>query len=400
MNMTSDTKQLQRDDQPAKIRVVPHSESSTAPRTSLEQYYYTSLEWHQRDLELVFKTRWLFVGHASQMPNHGDFITFNIGKESVVIARQKAELHAFYNTCRHRGTRLCSQPSGNVKAFTCPNHAWTYGLDGSLKIAPRATDIDKSQLSAVPVALEEWNGMLFINLAKSQPTSVAEYLSATNLGRYALERTKVVQDKTYLLNSNWKLAGETYNECYHCGHTHPALVALVDPLKDLEAWDDTSTANDFAMYSDDMREAIIKPGTRTFSMDGQLVCQKPLGADGAWHDEIAALSWFPNFGIFVYPDHAVTYSWIPVGPDQTAFRSTWLVHEDAVEGADYDLAKLVALGDITNIEDKAVCENAQKGIETSGYIPGPLHPVFEGPLRGFNKVYLDYVGTKKEGEQS
>jgi len=381
------------------MRVVPHSQSATAPRTALEQHYYTSPEWHQRDLDLVFKNRWLFVGHASQLPNHGDFITFEIGKESVVIAREKDKLHAFYNSCRHRGSRLCTQDHGNVKAFTCPNHAWTYGLDGSLKIAPRVTEIDKSQFSAVPVAVEEWHGMIFIHLAKTQPNTVAGYLAAANLGRYALQRTKVVLDKTYHLNSNWKLAGETYNECYHCGHTHPALCSLVDPLKDLEAWDDTSTADDFAMYTDDMRDAIIKPGTRTFSMDGQLVCQKPLGADGEWHNEIAALSWFPNFGIFVYPDHAVTYSWMPVAHDQTLFRSTWLVHEDAVEGKDYDLAALTALGDVTNVEDKVVCENAQKGIETAGYIPGPLHSVFEGPLRGFNKVYLDYVNANRvEGQ--
>lgn len=378
-------------------RVVPHSDSITAPRTALEQAYYTSAEMHERDIELVFKKRWLFVGHASQLPNVGDFITFEIGKESVVISRDKSKLNAFFNSCRHRGSRLCKESNGNTKAFTCPNHAWTYGLDGSLKIAPRVTDIDKSQFAAVPVAVEEWNGMIFINLSKEKPEPVAQFLAATKLARYALTRTKVIKDIVYELNSNWKLAGETFNECYHCGHTHPALVALVDPLKDLEAWDDTSTENDFAIYTDDMRDAIIKPGTRTFSMDGQLVSQKPLGGDGTWHDEIAALSWFPNFGVFVYPDHAVTYSWIPIAPDRTLFRSTWLVHEDAVEGTDYDVDKVVAMADITNIEDKFVCENAQKGIETAGYIPGPLHPVFEGPLRGFNKVYLDYV-LQNDGE--
>lgn len=379
----------------AEKRVVPHSESNTAPRTALEQYYYASPEWYQRDLDLVFKKRWLFAGHGSQLPNLGDYITFELGKDSVVISRGKDnQLHAFHNTCRHRGSRLCSNSSGNAKAFMCPNHAWTYGLDGSLKIAPRMVDFDKSQYSALPVWVEEWNGAIFINFLEERPIPVADYLVETNLGRYALDKTKVVHDRTYTLNANWKLAGETYNECYHCGHTHPALCALVDPLKDLEAWDDTSTANDFAMYTDDMRDAIIKPGTKTFSMDGELVCLKPLGTDGQWHEEIAALSWFPNFGIFVYPDHSVTYSWIPVSANQTLFRSTWLVHEDAVEGKDYDLQTLIKMGDQLNIEDKAICENAQKGIETSAYRPGPLHPVFEGPLRGFNSIYLDHVGTQ------
>ena len=379
-----------------KKRVVPHSEADGAPTIALAQPYFTDPRWHRRDLELVFKRRWLFVGHATQLANVGDFLTYDIDKESVVVARANdGELHAFHNSCRHRGSRLCSATSGNAKAFMCPNHAWTYGLDGRLKTAARMPDLDKQLYSAVPVWVETWNGMVFINLSPEKQRSVAEHLRGVSFDRYALDRTKIIFERTYEVNSNWKLCAETYNECYHCALTHPGLVSLIDPLKDLEAWDDADAGggDDFVIYTSDMRDAIIKPGTRSFTMDGQIACRKPLGNGVDWQDEIAALSWYPQFGVFAFPDHAYTLSWKPVSADKTLFRSTWMVHEDAIEGVDYDVKTIIALGDITNEEDTEVCENAQRGIESSGYRPGPYHPIFEGPVRGFNKVYLSQVGS-------
>jgi phenylpropionate dioxygenase-like ring-hydroxylating dioxygenase large terminal subunit len=80
-----------------------------------------------------------------------------------------------------------------------------------------------------------------------------------------------------------------------------------------------------------------------------------------------------------------------VSPTVCLFRSTWLVHENAVEGKDYDLPKLIKFADILNHQDARVCEVVQLGVKTSGYRPGPYHPVFEGPVRGFNRVYLQHV---------
>jgi phenylpropionate dioxygenase-like ring-hydroxylating dioxygenase large terminal subunit len=373
-------------------RVVPHSQSKVAPSFALPQAYFTTEEWHQRDLERVFRRRWLFVGHASQLARTGDFFTYEIANENILVARSTdSTIHAFYNTCRHRGSRICTEPSGNVKAFMCPYHNWVYGLDGRLVTARQMTELDKSHYSAVPVWSEVWNGMIFVNFSPDRPQPVAAYLSKVELSSFALDQTRVVHDRTYTVASNWKFAAETFAECYHCRHVHPELVALVDPLKDLEAWDDADAGNDYVIFSADLTSAIVKPGTRSFSMSGDVECQVPLGNGKDWRREIAALSWFPQFGIFVFPDHAVTYSWTPVSPTVCLFRSTWLVHENAVEGKDYDLPKLIKFADILNHQDARVCEVVQLGVKTSGYRPGPYHPVFEGPVRGFNRVYLQHV---------
>jgi Rieske 2Fe-2S family protein len=163
----------------------------------------------------------------------------------------------------------------------------------------------------------------------------------------------------------------------------------MDPLKDLEAWDDSAQSDDYLIYTTDMRDALTQAHFQTFSLDGELVSKKSLGAGGP---EMAALGWFPQFGMFVFKDHAVTYSWTPLTATTCHFRSTWLVHKDAVEGSDYVPEKVIEFAELLNVQDQKVCEVAQLGIESSAYRPGPYHPVFEGPVRGFNRVYLQQVG--------
>jgi len=373
--------------------VVPHSQSQDVPTFALPQEYFTTPEWHRRDMERVFKRRWLFAGHAAQIPQTGDFLTYEIENENVLIVRSgDSRIHAFHNTCRHRGSRICTEKSGNQKAFLCPYHNWTYGLDGRLLTARlMGNNIDKSLYAAIPVWIEEWNGMLFVNFLPEKPRAVADYLKNADFSAFSLNQTRVILDRTYPVASNWKLAAETFAECYHCANLHPELCVLVDPLRDLEAWDDATAGDDYAIFTPDMSSAIVKPGMRSFTMTGDVECQVPLGNGRDWLRQISALSWFPQFGIFVFPDHAVTYSWIPVTPNTCLFRSTWLVHKDAVEGKDYTVAQLTEFADLLNQQDARACELAQLGIQSSGYRPGPYHPVFEGPVRGLNRTYRQHV---------
>jgi phenylpropionate dioxygenase-like ring-hydroxylating dioxygenase large terminal subunit len=110
---------------------VPHDDKPDLPSNPLSREYYTSETWHERDLEAVFRRRWLFAGHVSQVAEPGQFFTFELGPDSVIVSRTASgELTAFHNVCRHRGTRFCQERSGQVKNFRCPYHGWSYGLDG------------------------------------------------------------------------------------------------------------------------------------------------------------------------------------------------------------------------------------------------------------------------------
>jgi Rieske 2Fe-2S family protein len=374
-------------------RFVPFRRTVEAPTTALPQPYFTSPAWHQRDIELVFKRQWLFVGHGSQIAKPGDYFTYQLDKDNVVIARNAdGTIHAFHNSCRHRGSRICTEASGNAKVFICPVHSWVYGLDGKLKVTPKM-DVDKTQYPAIAVRVEEWHGMIFINFAEDEPRSVAERLKRTDLDHFNLGHTKVIYDRKYILKANWKFSAETFIECYHCAPNHPTLMKLMDPLKGMEAWDPRKATDDLVIYSGDISCDFLQPNFKSFTADGEFKCKKPLGDGVNWRPEIAGLGWYPQFGMFASPDHAYTMSWKPIAAGLSEFRSTWMVHEDAVEGVDYNIDEVVALGDLINEEDKRVCENYQIGVESSGYRPGPYHPVFEGPVRAFNYLYLRQVGT-------
>ncbi|GAA4013561.1 aromatic ring-hydroxylating dioxygenase subunit alpha [Streptomyces plumbiresistens] len=382
---------------------IPFSrQDDSLPTTPLTREMYTSPEWHQRDLERVFMRRWLFAGHASQISRPGEFFTFELGDDSVIVSRTSSgELSAFHNVCRHRGTRLCEERSGQAKNFRCPFHGWSYGLDGSLKLAPKMpAEFDKKQFPLKRVWLEEWEGLIFLNLSPEQPTrSVAESLATIDLSAYQLPRTKVIADVVYEIESNWKIAGETFQECYHCAITHPELCRIIEPMTDLEEWEEAGTADasgeaDYLIWTPDIGPG-MRAGARTFSHDGQFVSKRLLGS-GETEPPCAALSWFPHLGFFVQPDYAVTTSWLPASPTTSLFRSTWVVHEDAVEGVDYDVDNVIHLIDVTNEEDKELCRLVQLGVNSSGFDnSAPYQPQLEAPVRGFLRSYLDHVDADR-----
>jgi phenylpropionate dioxygenase-like ring-hydroxylating dioxygenase large terminal subunit len=382
-----------------KPRAIPFGgKQDNLPQTPLTQAQYTSPEWHEHDLKQVFGRRWLFAGHASQIARPGQFFTFTLGHENVIVSRAKSgEIKAFHNACRHRGTQVCQQSSGRTRYFTCPFHGWAYDLEGSLKVAPMMPDdFDKEKFPLKPVWIEEWEGLIFLNFSIEKPNlAVAEVFSGVDLSAFQLGRTKVIADRTYEVEANWKITGETFQECYHCALTHPELVRIIKPQTDLEEWDEAEVPKgaeraDYLIWTPDAGPG-MREDAKTFSMDGQYVSKKLLG-DGSTKLPCAALSWFPNLGFFVQPDYAVTTSWLPTSPTTSVMRATWLVHEDAVEGVDYHVSDVVEIMDVTNEQDKALCRLAQIGVLSSGYDnSAPYQPQLEAPVRGFLNAYLAHV---------
>jgi phenylpropionate dioxygenase-like ring-hydroxylating dioxygenase large terminal subunit len=388
---------------------IPFSgEDASLPSSPLTQLQYTSPAWHEHDLKKVFGRRWLFAGHSSQIKRAGDFFTYALGKESVIVSRTKdGEIRAFHNSCRHRGTQVCQETSGRTKYFACPFHGWAYDLEGNLKVAPLMPEsFDMTQFPLKPVWVEEWNGIIFLNLSAEQPVAtVGDLLKGIDLSAYKLDKTKVIADRTYEVESNWKITSETFQECYHCALTHPELVRIIKPQTDLEEWGEAEgvadlPTKDYLIWTADAGPG-MQEGAKTFSMDGQFVSQRLLG-DRELEEPLpcAAMSWFPGLGFFIQPDYAVTTSWLPTSPTTSIMRSTWLVQEDAVEGLDYTVEGVTEIIDVTNEQDKALCRLAQLGVNSSGYDnSAPYQPQLEAPVRGFLNAYLDHVedGPQPEG---
>jgi Phenylpropionate dioxygenase and related ring-hydroxylating dioxygenases, large terminal subunit len=134
---------------------------------SLDQKFYKDTSIFDLEKHNIFYNSWIFIGHESQIPNKGDFFVYKLLDEEIIVLRNKEnKVKAFFNVCRHRGSRVCLQEKGNTSRFSCPYHSWTYNLDGKLLAAKSLREgIDKSKLGLHPCNIESASGMLLINLS-------------------------------------------------------------------------------------------------------------------------------------------------------------------------------------------------------------------------------------------
>ncbi|MBB3770363.1 Rieske 2Fe-2S family protein [Angulomicrobium tetraedrale] len=383
---------------------------------SMPQAFYVDEEIFQADLEAVFASDWLFACSVAEIKRPGDYVTMEIGRDSVVILRDRdGEVKAYFNTCRHRGSRICLHESGRANRLVCPYHQWVYELDGRLINARQMpADFDKSGYSLVPVHVEVICGMVYVSVAENPP-SFARFRDTVTpyIAPHQPDRTKVAFSSTIIEEANWKLVIENNRECYHCAGNHPALlVTLVEfALPDHPAANatfknlmDTSTARwdrlglphkpadggiEFRCIRLPFNEDCV-----SFTRDGAPACNKLL-ADFTEPD-LGSVRMFrvPNNWNHFLADHIIHFRVLPLGPNRTAVKTTWLVHEDAVEGVDYDIKRLTEVWTETNDEDRILAEHNHQGIQSRAYRPGPFAPS-EFMLKNFAEWYYgkmsDYV---------
>lgn len=344
--------------------------------------------------------RWFCAGHASDIPSAGDYLTAELGRESAIIVRGgDGTIRALANVCRHRGSRICTNPQGHAAVLTCPYHAWTYHLDGRLRQAremPPGFDPADHALQSLPIAVI--GGLLFISFA-DQPPAIGP--AAAALARlttaHGWETARIAARKTYAVRANWKLVLENYHECYHCGPAHPEfsdLHALARPnsrqitAEDEEAWSAQPDGNEVFRL---MHSALAEPA-QTGSRDGQLLA--PLMAPAAGTCVFAELGFLSAF--LAYPDHGLIYRFIPRGVLETEMEVLWLVRGDAVAGTGFDEAALTWLWDVTSLADKRIIERNQAGVLSRAYQPGPFSLMEPGTRQYVERYVVELGVTGKE----
>lgn len=206
---------------------------------SLEAQLYNDPHMFRIDMEEIFQKEWLFVGMTSEIPKKGDYFTVEVGQNPVLIVRDtEGNINAFHNTCRHRGSVICTEHRGKVANLVCPYHQWTYDLKGNLLFA--GTEMNKDfQLKdhgLKSAHCKTAGGFIFVCLAEEAPgDGFDDYLATleTYMEPYDVENTKLAVESTMYEKANWKLVLENNRECYHCSASHPEL------LNTLLEWDDT-----------------------------------------------------------------------------------------------------------------------------------------------------------------
>ena len=183
---------------------------ASAAAKSLPQEYFVSPEVFAQEQTRIFSKQWLLVGHQSQVAKAGDYIVQRVNGESLIVIRDKTgKINAFFNVCRHRGSRLIENDGGNCGTIQCPYHAWTYALDGQLIGAPHMDDLagfDKADYPLHPVNVELWEGFVFVNLEKN-PISLDRWLAPLR-GKFSHWNMSILQPAKrieYDVHANWKL---------------------------------------------------------------------------------------------------------------------------------------------------------------------------------------------------
>ncbi|HLB07146.1 MAG TPA: Rieske (2Fe-2S) protein, partial [Alphaproteobacteria bacterium] len=137
------------------------------PGFALDQAFYNDPEIYRCDLERFLFRHWLCVGHASRIPDPGDYFLFDVAEESVIIVRREnGSIGALANVCRHRGSRVRYEAAGHAKVFVCPYHGWGYNLDGSLRAARHMPEgFERSAYGLKSIHLRLAEGLIFVNLS-------------------------------------------------------------------------------------------------------------------------------------------------------------------------------------------------------------------------------------------
>jgi len=339
------------------IREIIQSYDPTAPlekASTISSAWYTNPGIAEVELKTVFANSWQVAGRAEQVQAPGEYITWEIAGEPVVIVRgTDGVLRAFFNVCRHHAAAVMTDNCGQANELRCPYHGWTYTLQGELKSAPdlgAIVNFDRTSTSLVPLDVTEREKWIFVRLS---PAGVPLKLNAG----LAIDEFHWFERRTYSLECNWKVFVDNYLDGgYHVPHLHKSLDRILD----------------YADYK-------IETG------DNYCVQSSPVATGGQ-----ALYYWlYPNFMINRYETAMDTNLVIPRGVDRTDVMFDFYF-KDVSEAAHARNAASVAESDRIQQEDTDICKSVQRGLASRAYNAGRLSVRREGGEHVFHRLlYAD-----------
>ena len=348
-------------------------------RPTIPWAWYSDPAILEVELERIFRCSWQYAGHIGELQGPGSYFPSATGPVPIVITIDNdGELRGFVNVCRHRGAIVATEPRRRG-TLQCPYHAWTYGLDGRLRAAPRADGdpcFDAGGMGLVPVSVGTWGPFVFAN-----PDPHAEPLSGAlgDLPDVVVEHGLNVETMrfnrrvSFEIRANWKIALENYLECYHCPVNHPGLVEVID----------------------ERRLKVQAAGARA----SQFYPVHPRSLNGGGpldvHGELSSAQnhlWFPTLKFNVLPGHpnlSIGPLW-PTGPDTcAAYLDYWFG-----ESADQQwIDDLFVLDDQVGAEDQALVEAAQRGTSAGMIDRGWVMGGAETLIAHFQDYVCDRLGA-------
>jgi Rieske 2Fe-2S family protein len=367
-----------------------------SPQPTLTGAEYASPEVFQRERERLFHASWFCAARADTLREPRDFAVVDVAGESVILLRdEEGALRAFFNVCRHRGSRLCDAGGRLPRAIRCPYHAWSYGLDGRLIGTPNVgadEQLPREQLGLVPVALEVWEGFAWLDLSGGAPGLQEQFRrwgsdDPGQWARYGLGELVVGARREYDVAANWKIIVENYNECLHCPTVHPSLVPVV-PLYRFgeveEAPGEGGSGNRLA------------EGLTSFSPTGRSALPTLPGLSQEDANTFFGVTLLPNLIINYHSDNVSTFHLFPQAADRTRVVCDYLFRPETVADPGFDPSEVVEFRHQLALEDWAVCERAQEGAGSAAFAAGGVLPYADRYVHAFHEQYRDMRDGARE----
>lgn len=339
---------------------LPFEQARAMPKS-----VYTSPEFLAQEQKHIFARDWICAGRAETLPEAGDYLTLQIAGEPVAVVRGRdGVLRAMSNVCRHRMSVLL-QGRGNVRSIVCPYHAWTYNLDGSLRGAPGMglnEAFCKEEVALPKVRCEVWQGWIMVTLnpeAESPEValaSVRRLIPALDMATY----TETFREE-FEWDTNWKVLAENFMESYHLPVCHAGTIGGSTRLEDMICPEGEAAFNHhWILKNDQVPLALAHPSNTTLVGDDRRK---------TW-----LLAIYPALLITLTPGYFWYLSLTPKGPGRVnvlfggGMSADWMADPDA----ETHLARVKALLDEVNIEDKGCTEKVYRGLLSDLAAPGPL----------------------------
>jgi phenylpropionate dioxygenase-like ring-hydroxylating dioxygenase large terminal subunit len=357
---------------------VPFEQAHAMPKS-----VYTSEDFNQTELDKIFRKDWVCAGRATSLPNAGDYTTMEIAGEPIMVLRDTdGTLRAQSNVCRHRMSTLLTG-NGNTRSIVCPYHAWTYGLDGTLRGAPAMMHNDafcKSDIHLPQIRCAEWEGWIMVTL-NPDAQDVDEALKDVSdlIGHYRMGDYVETFRETHHWNTNWKVLAENFMESYHLPVCHAGTIGGTVDLAEMTCPEGLPAFNyHWIMKNESFKLTLAHPDNKHL--------------EGEDRRKTYLISIYPALLITLTPGYFWYLSLSPDGPDHVnILYGGGLAPEFVADPeADQHFATLKSVLDAVNDEDRGCTEKVYQGLCADLSEPGPLSHL-ERPNFDFARYIHDRV---------
>jgi Rieske 2Fe-2S family protein len=380
--------------------MAQHSRHPLSPRLDhcpegLPRAAYLDADWYQREMATLFARQWVMAGRMADFAP-GRMRRVEVGAASVIVVRDAGgAVAAYHNFCPHRGSELCRSAEEEIsKLIRCPYHGFAFAAaDGRLVSTAHAipaADFDPAAHGLKPVQTRNWNGFLFLSLARD-PGEIWADVGLGTLDNWPMDSLVTGHRWETEMACNWKAFWENYAECLHCPGIHPELCDLV-PVYGRGIMGATEA---LGWTPDDPQLPNLKPGAESWTMDGALCGPAFPGLTAAERQAgYSFVTLWPSAYVVAHADYVRSVRIVPVSPERTMLIAEWHFPAETLAQPGFVAADVAAFAKIVMTQDGAAAEMNQRGIRSPAFTAARLMPE-EYEIHRFQQwVLAEMEGTR------